>query len=296
MSRLEAYPGQGDPADKGLLPDGRRRFVFSQSRLKQVDVCPERGRRSLLALDEDGASDSTALGRSVHSSIEACLRDVIDGTGPWHLDDMIQSAIEEFNEEMAMPSSRWIKYKTPETLHKQIARCLSTWYDDVLPSLQPVDVEVNFGPIVVHEDEERVIEVKGQIDYVDELGLADWKTTGRSWEPWEHQRWDVQPTLYIAAYEATLGADINALPDLALRPWTWHVLNVDGSYQRIETTRTRADWDWLVDRMVTVAKTLEADLPAWPKNDSSALCSPSWCSSYSACKGLYIPDPKTQRK
>lgn len=289
-----AYEGQSDSVDKGSLPDGRRLWRFSQSKLKQVDTCPERGRRTMLGLMEDGASDSSALGRAVHAAIEVCLTDVIEGRGPWSLDDMIQVAVEDFNEEMALPSSRYVKYKNAETLHKQIMRCLSTWHDDVLPSLRPQAVEVNFGPLVVYEDEQRVIEIRGQIDYVDAVdGLADWKTTGRAWEPWEHQRWDIQPTMYTWAKAMTdseeTGFDFTT-PGAAAH-WTWHVLNVDGSYQRIETMRSHADWRWLVDRLVVVAKMLEADLPEWHKNDASALCSPKWCSAYSACKGQYIADP-----
>ena len=295
--RLLAYEGQNDSVDKGIQPDGRRLWRFSQSKLKAVDVCPERGRRTLLGLMEDGATDSTALGRAVHAAIEQCLRDVIEGQGPWALTDMVEMACADFDEEMALPSSRWVKHKNAGTLHDQIGRCLATWYERVLPGLRPLAVEVNFGPLVVYEDELRIIEARGQIDYIDEVdGLGDWKTSGRSWEPWEHQRWDIQPSLYLPSFELCVADSLGLEPHGDPWPWTWHVLNVNGQYQRIETTRTREDWDWLIDRMVTIAKMLEADLPEWHKNDASALCSPSWCGAYAACKGRFIEDPKTQRQ
>lgn len=290
-----AYEGQGASADRGLLPDGRRLWVLSQSQLKQIDVCPERGRLTLLGEMPRYSTDSTALGHAVHEAIEACLTDVIDGFGPWALRDMIDVAIMSFEEEMADPTSRWVKVKTSPTIHAQLGRCLTTWYELVLPTLDPFAVEVNFGPLTIHEDESRVIQVLGQIDYVDaQTGLADWKTTGREWIEWEHKRWDVQPTLYTAAFYAYWGDPLAKLPppisdDFEFpAPWTWHVLNVDGSYQRIETTRSFADWDWLTDRCLVVAKQLEGQLEHWPLNDTSALCSPKYCGAWDTCKGAHF--------
>lgn len=279
-----AYEGQGRTADRGFTEDGRRLWVFSQSRLKQVDVCPERGRRALLDLMPDFPTDSTAMGHAVHEVIELCLADIIEGMGPWRLDDMTQCATALFDEEMADPSAQWVKFKRASSLHEKIATCLSTWYRLVLPTLDPLAVEVNFGPLTIHEDDERVIQVQGQIDYVDKAaGLADWKTAGREWEEWEHQRWDIQPTLYtLGQYQCC--ADTENHP----HPWTWHVLNTDGSYQKITTTRSHADWAWLKHRCLVIAKQLEAELPEWLKNDTTALCSPKWCGAWAECKGAFV--------
>lgn len=283
-----AYEGQKDSVDKGVQPDGRRLFIFSQSKLKQVDTCPERGRAVLLGEMPDHATDSTALGHAVHEVIELCLADIIEGQGAWRLADMIEVAESTFNDEMDDPEARWVKVKTPATIHAQLARCLTTWYELVLPTLDPMAVEVNFGPLTIHEDEQRVIQVRGQIDYIDRIaGLADWKTAGRKWDAWEHQRWDVQPTMYTWA-KAQAQFDFIG-PDV-IAPWTWHVLNVDGSYQKIETTRGPNDWAWLKDRCVVIAKQLEANLESWPLNDASALCSPKWCGLWSSCKGKHMGD------
>ncbi len=287
---LEAYAGQSASVDGGVQDDGRRLWIFSQTRFKQVDTCPERGRRSLLGLTPDGPSDSTAVGQAVHGAIELCVTDMIDGQGPWAASDMLDVAVDIFNANMAEPNARWVRVKRPETAYGFIDTCLATWRREVMPTLHPWAVEVTFGPLTVYEDEQRIIQIRGQIDYIDQITeLADWKTSGREWEPWEHQRWDVQPTLYTLGYYLHLfGGDPDWLRDEY--GWTWHVLRRDGGYQKIRTVRTPADWDWLIRRLVVTAEMLEANLPRWPLNDTSALCSPDWCPAWPDCKGAHMPD------
>lgn len=280
-------------ADRGIQADGRRLWVFSQSRLKQVELCPERGRRDVLGLMPEFATDSTSLGTAVHAVIEACITDMIEDMGPWALEDMVSVACSTFDTLMLEPIAKWVKVKSAPPIHRQISNCLITWYGQILPTLSPVSAELHFGPLTIHEDDKRIIQLEGTIDYIDAVtGLADWKTAGRTWIEWEHRRWDIQPTVYLWAIdklENDCGWPLNDAP------WTWHVMNTDGSYQRIETTRGQADFDWLKARCLTLALTLEAELPAWPKNDTSALCSPKYCGAYDQCKGQFVADPAAQR-
>lgn len=278
---LVAYEGQRDSADRGFMEDGRKLWRLSQSGLKQVDVCSERGRRTLLRLDEDGATDSTAKGRAVHGAIEDCLNDVIAGLGPWHVDDMIAVACHDFDAEMALESSRWVKTKNASTVHRHIDTMLRTWHAQVLPTLRPLATEVNFGPFVIYEDSERVVEVKGQIDYIDEQAVCDWKTSSRRWDVYEHQRWDVQPSMYLWALtqDPTLPqpSDVNA--------WKWFVLQDNGDLQIIDCTRGEADFGWLRERCRVLAINLEAGIAPWPLNDNHWLCSEAYCAHWKACKG-----------
>lgn len=283
----EAYPGQFGAVLKGTTEDGRLLYVFSQTKMKQLDLCPERGRRTMLGLMPDQETDSTAMGRAVHAAIEDCLREVIAGRGPNNVDDMIEVACADFDEYMRADNARFVKYKQASTLHGQIGLILRCWWYTVLPNLKPVDVEVNFGPLTIHEDAERVIQVRGQIDYIDERYIGDWKTAGRPWDPHEHQRFDIQPTLYTLACDLDVDLPGRAEP----WPWVWHVfIGPNGGYQMIETTRGPDDWAWLTHRMVIAAQMLEAQLPAWPKTDDHYLCSPKYCPVWSDCKGIYLGD------
>lgn len=279
----------GKTAYRGRQEDGRHLYIFSQSLIKTVEICPERGRRTLLQLHPRTETDSTAAGTAVHLAIELCVQDMIDGQGPWHLADMHNVACQHFNDLMDWEGSRWVKVKQAKTVHQYIWNCLGAFQLDVLPTLDPVAVEMGWGPFTIHEDAERVIQLQGTIDYVDRNdGASDWKTSSRAWEAWEHQRWDVQPTAYTWALQQL--AEQDGITDLSPLPWTWHVFQTNGQYQRIETTRGPSDWAWLKERVKGLALTMEADLPEWFKNDGSALCSERYCEAWLQCKGKHFAD------
>lgn len=274
---LVSYEGQRSPTFEGLDERGRSVYRMSQSTIKQTQICPERGRRTLLRLDPDGATDSTAKGRAVHTAIELSVSDMIDGRGPWDLDDMIELACQEFDEEMELPNSRWVKVAKQTTIYAHITNMLTTWYNEVMPNLDPMAVEVNFGPVVFAEDDDVVVKVTGQVDYIDRGGfLGDWKTAGRKWEAWEHQRWDVQPTMYLWALQEQFDD----------HTWKWVVLVENGELQVIDTERGYTDFLWLKEQALAIAHNLEANYEGpWLKNDTHALCSEKWCNAYAVCKG-----------
>lgn len=272
---------QSETAYKGRQADGRHLHVFSQSGIKAVETCPERGRRALLKLHPRTYTDSTAMGEAVHLAIELAVQSRIDQQGDMHFEDLRAIAGAHFDEVMALPGSRWVKIKTADTIYKYIHNCLSAFYVNVLFTLSPQAVELHFPPTTIHEDEHRVIQLEGTADYLDAVtGLADWKTASRRWEALEHVRWDVQPTVY--SWLLWMGGNVEFTGGV---PWTWHVFQTNGEYERIETTRGPADWAWLKERCVGLAIQMEADLPEWFKNDTSFLCSPKWCDAYSSCKG-----------
>lgn len=287
-----AYEGQGAAVYRGIH-DGQAIYIYSQSMLKQIDICPERGRRTLLDLMPRYNTDSTAIGHGVHEAIELCVHDLIAGNGGYRPEDMWEIATLIFDEEMYEPDARWQKYSVGQA-HEAIWNCLNAWHTNVLPTLNPWLVERKLGPYLIHEDVEQhySIFLQGQADYIDhDTGLADWKTSSRPWIPWEHKRWDIQPTVYTWL-SAHASDPVGGFSPRQEWPWTWHVLQTNGNYQKIETTRGPEDWAWLKDRLITTTEMLRANLPAWHKNDTSALCSPKWCGSFWDCRGKFMEGDK----
>lgn len=279
----EARAYQGKQAYRGLLPDGRRHYVLSQSGIKAVEICPERGRRSLLQLHPRTYTDSTAMGEAVHLAIELCVQSVIDGQGPIAYWDLATTAMLHFDEVMDIPSSRWVKIQRRSSIETYVEKMLGAFYDRVLPFLSPQAVELHLGPTTIHEDDQRVIQLEGTADYLDAVtGLADWKTSSRAWNRAEHQRWDVQPTVYTWLLNER-GFDTQETP----YDWTWHVFQTNGDYERIETTRGPRDWVWLKQRCQTIVMQLEADMPRWFENDTHWLCSEKYCEAWATCRGQF---------
>lgn len=267
--------------------DGRRLHIFRQSSLKKIDDCLELARRLMSGELERHDSDSSALGTAAHAAIEASIQGELSGQGWLSLDEMLYIAITEFDELSAAEGFLWIKTKNASTIHKRLERILIAWWGNVQPRLIPEAAELMWGPITFHEDDKRVIQMTGCIDYVDLVtGLADWKTASREWTPWEHKRWDIQPTIYTWAHHHEF--DEREVP--SVYPFTFHVLYLDGSYQEITVQRHRGDWEWVKQRCLVVAELIEAAIPRWPMNDNQALCSPKWCPAWDTCKGqFYAP-------
>lgn len=279
----DARAYQGKTAYRGLTDDGRKLWQFSQSDIKAVEICPERGRRSLLKLTPWTNKDNTAQGTAVHLAIELCLQSIINGQGPLGYWDMVTLAMYEFDELMAEPGSQWVKVQRRSTVEGYVEKILLAFCQQVLPTLSPQAVELHLGPHTIYEDELRVIQLEGTADYLDSIaGLGDWKTAGRRWEAREHQKWDVQPTVYTCLLWLNGGIEVGQIP------WTWHVFYTNGEYESISTSRGSGDWAWLKERCYGLALQLEAELPVWFKNDTSWLCSAKYCDAWTECKGAAL--------
>lgn len=266
-------------------PDGRRVHRFRQSSMKELDICTERARLTMTGQMPKDDSDAASAGTAVHHGIDVFLGVLLDDGEVMPLDLVSELAQDFFGELMSGPDFRWVKFKEGGA-RAFIDKALAAWYDDVRPTLTPRASEVNFGPLILHEDDERIIEVTGSIDYLDALGLKDWKTSGRAWEAWEHERWDVQPSVYTWAAH-TLGL---IEPDADGRFPFEFVVFVNGQrvhVQRVTVYRHSGDWAWLIERCLGIATLIEANVPEWPKNDNHALCSPKWCPAWSMCKGKH---------
>lgn len=275
--------------------DGRWDHTFRQSWLKQFEHCPEYARRDYAGEFEFVDSSDTAPGTAVHAVIEACLEAVIAYGHAYSLDVCIDLFNDELDELVENPNFQWTKVKTDAPLRKRGAVMLTNWHSKVLPSLDPKATEISFGPLVLHQDDERIIRVGGTIDYLDhQLGLVDWKTGTRPYERWEYQRWAVQPTVYTwAGHEEQLILPTSVPFEGPGQPeytFTYYILLPDGEVQVLPITRTPDDWTWLKRKAVGIAKLIELGLDEWPMNDGGWWCSPKWCGAWDDCKGAAYPN------
>lgn len=275
--------------------DGRAVHTFRQSTIKELDTCPERGRASLVGLMPKVLKDATCMGTAVHAGIEAATVALTMGH-PMTPDDINNVAQAEFDGLVHAPGFVWVKYGEVAA-HERIERACERFYDDIYAQLDPILVEHEFGPLVIHEDDHRVIQVKGTIDLLDgTYGPVDYKTTGdaraykrgRGGEAWKLDRWAIQPTIYLYALW-----DGGYLSDVG--PWEFMYLAFDFGSPEVElhspvVRRQLADFVWAADKLVSYAMLIEAGVPVWPKQDNHALCSEKWCDWWSQCKGVSYAD------
>lgn len=282
------------PLERRKLEDGRDLYVFHQSDLKDFSMCNERARpddRPEAAKWE--MTDASATGTSLHSGIEMALHETL-AFGQASYDVAEQVMLESWEDFCRDPRMRWIQSRPDQAgnIEAFLVRALHSFWSDLLPMLEPALIEHTFE-VVLLEDEEKVIRLKGTIDYVDRnLGLIDWKTSNQDWQPWEHQRWDVQPTAYTyAAWQGglPLGDDLGDPYEGGVVPFTFAVWKKPtGVLDVIEVYRDSGDWSWLQLRARNIVTLLEKDLPYWPVNDAGWHCSEKWCPKWSVCKGRFV--------
>jgi hypothetical protein len=264
-----------------LRDDGRWEHKFSQSWLNELMRCPELAhaylRRDLFSPD----TDSTVIGKSMHSGIECILRPKLAGED-WteaEAHDVVEYEVDRL---LLNPDVTFPKYR-PATVYERAHAMLDLFIDEVEPHVQPERIEWHFDE-VLHEDSERVIRLKGYLDCADTDHVVwDWKQGERDYEVWEKQRFAVQPT----AYTFGLSRDL-ALPER--RHFRYAVLLHRGEVQYVDVWRTERHVDWLRQQSIAAARLIEADVKTWPLNDQGWHCSPKWCPIFSECKGQFVDD------
>lgn len=276
----------GDPT---LDSQGRLVHTFRQSQLSSLSDCMEMVRRDTLA-GPSPDSDATGMGTAMHSAIEASLLELMEYGSAMGPQAMTEMALREFSELALGDGFKWNKYK-PWEVDRFLEQFSGVWTAKVLPRLEPIAMEIPFGPLVIHQDDQRVIQLKGTIDYQDaNFGLVDWKSdggggrkysTGKGGEAWKLKRWGIQPTVYTWA--------MHQLEPEMLHPFTYFAFVAGPQVELVELTVTRhaGDWSWLREQCLTYALLIEARLPTWPRNDTHALCSALWCDHWSECKGAH---------
>ncbi len=283
-----------------------------QSWLSDFVMDPERARLAMLHPEMDeGDSDVAAVGTAAHLAIEEYLNGHID------MADMAAFARHVATETLAEGNIRWVDLNAERFIAHAgfLAHC---WATDLSPFVPRGGIcEHQFTVPMLRDGEPvtvngRPLMFEGTMDYVTPdiggFGLWDWKTSGRSYQQWEKQRWAIQPSVY--AYAA------NVDPALADNGPSWPV---DFNYgimirsekstdktpyaapskgQRVNIRRFESHAAWIIEQAVTAATfVLSADINTpWPAIDSHALCSEKWCPWWSKCKGAYLTRDEHQWK
>lgn len=277
----------------GRTDDGRLLHTFRQSTLETLMDCLEKGR--LVLTDEMPRRETAPLARgtALHAGAEMFCRDLKMGYEP-DIDYVSDVVHAEFTRLITTEGFDW-QGTTEPTVRRFLDQSITLLFQRY-QHLRPVEVEWAFKGLAIYEDDERVIQLNGTADLVEQVyGLCDWKTASRKYEAWEKERWAIQPTVYTwaALQEGLLD------PERPAWPFTFYVF-VNGkevTVQELTVMRHRGDHDWLRQRVYDLAILIEADLPVWPKNDTHALCSPKFCGVWDSCKGAHYGDgwPKDSR-
>lgn len=318
-------PAQHEDNIMSVDPDGRLRFRFRQSWVNTYMDCPEKARRlawgDVPRVENDAASLGTALHYAIEDAIDLMMEDgiVVDVDGMIELfnvnwDRMQENIVEKIDGELQWTARspeqeiQWVK-RTHKSATVYGQRCAARFAEHTLHVLDPFATEVPFK-VTIYEDEQMVIEITGTIDYLDQsLGLTDWKTASRRYQPWEYRRWAVQPTFYTLGLRELVQTGELRAPEQWHMPHPTYTGPTDtflyavyddngtkaGPPQLVQVTRDPT-WDaHLVDVLKPIADqvrlTNEGHLEGWPKRDQHALCSPKWCPAWDTCKGRHVTLP-----
>lgn len=245
-----------------------------QSWINDATMCNERGRQAMVRPEWSQPNDATILGTAVHAGIAH----ILSGNG-----NGVAVAHETLNELLTQPFMR-AKY-TNEELHDHVIELMSEWERNIAPTLdEVVYVEQEFEfPLDEFIDERfgRVtVTGTGTVDLVTKTSLWDWKTAGRKYNAKEKQSQAVQPTMYSAAAVAMGWLEYPVT-------FNYGVLVRGGKAQVLPVHRNESHTEWLRDMVRPLVRTalyFGTDQP-WVKNDTHYLCSETWCSWWSICKG-----------
>lgn len=245
--------------------------------MKTTDLCMERARQEMWHELPNVESDAANVGTAVHVVIETNLDMWKDGEA-LSLSDSLALFNDEFSVMMQHPDFEWKKY-TEKSARSFGEGCTTSFYNEVLFTLPQEGINEHQFVLPIVEDDERVIEMSGTIDRLDEI-LRDWKTNGsRKYEEWEHKRWNVQATTYTWA-----AMMLGLVPEGQPIPFEFVVM-MKGAVHRFTVYRDLFHWSFLKDKVTNIAQLIESGVSPWPLNDNHALCSPKWCPAWDKCKG-----------
>lgn len=252
-----------------VAEDGTTDVYVRQSWINDAVMCNERGRQGIIRPDWSKPNDATILGTAVHAGIAT----VLEGKG-----EPIPAALEELKRLLDEPFQR-VKY-TNEELFAHVPELIREWEKNIAPTLgNVVGVERSFTFLLDEYDGVRIHGI-GTIDCVTDTAIWDWKTSGKKYNAREKQSQAIQPTMYTAAAVAKGWLQFPA-------SFKYGVLVRGGSAQIVPIHRNESHVEWLreiVRPFVRAALSLGTDQP-WTRNDTHYLCSSTWCSFWSVCKG-----------
>lgn len=283
--------------DKGLTIDWKTEAVegwvglenetwwFRQSHLDTFLLCPERARLGIQHPELNTEGDAAMAGTAAHAAIEAFLN------GEIRPEQMAAYAYEWAIEACKVHDINWQKFKDPPELAGHAARCAQAWLEGIAPYVPLGGMTEYKYKLILGEFRGRKYGIKGSIDYVPPEPvheLFDWKTSGSEFKHWEKQRWAIQPTAYAAAAHNLLG-------------WEYPIRFTYGVMQRragpavpqvLTVTRTAGHEAWLrqvIQSYMTLALGVGFE-DQWPVDNTTALCSQTWCDHWTMCQGMFITD------
>jgi len=264
--------------------DGSVDVYVRQSWINDAMMCNERGRQGIVRPTWSMPNDATILGTAVHAGIAA----ILEGT-----DDGVKAALAELNKLLGEPFAR-VKYSNEE-LYDHAHELVKEWEKNIAPVVgNVVAIEKPFTFLL---DEmtvnDKVVRVHGMgtIDCVTETAVWDWKTSGKKYSVRDKQSQAIQPTMYATA-----------AVELGWMSWPvtfkYGVLVRSGAAQVLEVHRNESHAEWLRDvvRPFIRSAMLLGTEDTWPKNDTHYLCSSTWCSWWSVCKGSKLSPGDIQPK
>ena len=261
--------------------DNVNKIVYvRQSWLNDMVICPERARLGITRPEFRTGSDATIMGTSIHTGVEA----VLNGTAG-NFDEMLQSVTNNFDE---LQKTGYKKTNIDETKIPDYLRSMSSaFYEEILPQVElGGKVEHYFKVPLGITVQDYSVWLEGTMDYIAPSGLIwDWKTSSRAYYIKDKQKSAIQPTVYgyAAKYEGLANGDVTDFN------YGIMVRSNPSKSQIGHITRTEGHYNWLkyfVRGAVGSCLKVGTD-SEWFMNDSSTLCSSSWCSYWSICKGAF---------
>ena len=263
---------------------------FRQSNIHDFWKCPEYGRRKHAGLIKERNNSDFVRGNAVHNSIEAFgLEWMIEDT-QMPLVTLLELGERCFEEESSIPDTTW--RANPEKVLEQVNQRLTQWYEKALPVLRrPSAIEQKFE-FLAYEDAVRQIYLTGTPDWVEgEPGdplsrIVDWKNPGGApRDEWLTRRSNLQSVVYTFATGIERFTLCHLLPPVKKRNGP-----IVDEPSWIEMGRNEREHEALIDMIVGLAVTLEANLTALPQKWDSWFCSSDWCPAWSDCRGKYVTD------
>lgn len=270
---------------------------FSQSFIGGFQHCPEQARADYFQeTPKDDYTDSTALGTAAHAGAEYALEEKRDREVP-PVHDVIEVAFDELE---GIGEWKYTKLSLKQ-IEAALPRMISAFMADVLPRVDPLQIELRFK-VPLYRGKKRQVNLVGTMDCLDVNGLPwDWKTASRAHDVWEKQRWATQPTVYTYAAQwleqYNMLADVDDWPegrenDFEMVPseFMYGVMLHNGDTQVYPVHRDATFVTWLRQVASQIAWMVEHDVKPWPLNDGGWWCSEKWCPLWSECKGKYMEE------
>lgn len=298
-----------------VADDSPTTLILHQSDLKHFLTCPDQF-RIVNGIQPGGdfekvpeyrvETDAATLGTTMHAVIEHELL----GNRFQRADDAVRWAKQAMGDLVYGYVTNGTQYRTESfgenpkkalaALEGLVRRWFASnerkhWLAIVNDHPNCIHVEYDFEVPFIANRQGRYTEIRlaGQMDLLDTYHhrVVDWKTTGRKYERWEKQRWDVQSNVYT--YAAAQQGLLERHPDGYQFDFVVfnHKYN-DPEPQKVTVWRENGAWGWMTQMVSNMVATIESDLEVYPLRDDGALCSPKWCPIWSSCKGMWVSHPE----